>query len=50
MAEVDSDWTMKVYWMRGRHVSLERANKHYRPVVPRQRLAAVVRVIRKYPA
>lgn len=51
IADVDGEWTMKVFRKHGRRVSLEPANKTYPTIVPQKclRLAAVViAVIRKY--
>lgn len=51
IAQVDGEWTMKIYRKRGRKVTLEAANKKYEPVVPKDelRIVAVVKaVIRKY--
>ncbi len=53
IAEVDGEWTMKVFRKRGRRVSLEPANPRYSTIVPQQRLriaAVVLAVIRTYPA
>ncbi len=53
IAEVDGEWTMKVFRKRGRRVSLEPANTHYPTIIPQQRLriaAVVIAVIRKYQA
>jgi len=52
IAEVDGEWTMKVFRKRGRRVSLEPANPEYPTIVPKQRLrmaAVVIAVIRTYP-
>ncbi len=53
IAEVDGDWTMKVFRKRGRRVVLEPANKNYPTILPQQHLriaAVVIAVIRTYPA
>ncbi len=53
IAEVDGDWTMKVFRKRGRRVSLEPANPNYPTIIPKQHLriaAVVIAVIRTYPA
>ena len=54
IAEVDGEWTMKVFQKRGRRVSLEPTkNPRYSTIVPQQRLriaAVVIAVIRTYPA
>ncbi len=53
IADVDGEWTMKVFRKRGRRVVLEPANPRYSTIVPqkRPRIAAVVlAVIRKYSA
>jgi DNA polymerase V len=50
-AQVDREWTMKIFRRRGTTVFLEAANKDYKPIHPQEELtiAAVVRaVIRKY--
>ncbi len=52
MAEVEGDWTMKVFRKRGRRVFLEPANQHFPTIVPKQHLriaAVVIAVIRTYP-
>ena len=52
IAEVDGDWTMKVFRKRGRRVSLEPANPHYPTIIPKKHLriaAVVIAVIRQYP-
>lgn len=51
IAEIDGDWTMKYYRLRGTRPYLEAANRRYHRLVPKHELkvAAVVRgVIRKY--
>ena len=51
IAEVDGEWTMKVFRKHGRRVTLEPANKHYPSIIPRKRMriaAVVIAVIRKY--
>lgn len=51
VAQVDGQWTLKRLCKRGRKVTLEAANKHYPPIVPKEelRIAAVVcSLIRKY--
>ena len=51
IAEVDGEWTMKYYKMKGGKPYLLPANKKYKPIYPEQslRIAAVVKaVIRKY--
>ena len=53
IAEVDGEWTMKVFRKHRRRVSLEPANKQYPAIVPQKRLriaAVVIAVIRKYHA
>ena len=52
IAEVDGDWTMKVFRKRGRRVRLEPANPHYPTIIPKQHLriaAVVIAMIRHYP-
>ncbi len=52
IAEVDGEWTMKVFRKRGRRVLLEPANPHFPTIVPKQHLriaAVVIAVIRTYP-
>ncbi len=49
IAEVDGDWTMKVFRKRGRRVVLEPANHNFPTIVPKQHLritAVVIAVIR----
>jgi SOS regulatory protein LexA len=51
IAEFDGGWTMKYYRKQGSTVYLEPANKHYKPLYPKEdlKIAAVVKgVIRKY--
>jgi len=51
IADVDGEWTMKVFRKRGRRVYLEPTNKMYPPIVPQKRMriaAVVIAVIRKY--
>jgi SOS regulatory protein LexA len=51
IAEVDHEWTMKFYEIRGKKFILQPANKNYPPIIPEDELnvAGVVRaVIRKY--
>jgi len=52
IAEVDGEWTMKVFRKRGRRVFLEPANPNFPTIVPKQHLriaAVVIAVIRTYP-
>ncbi len=52
IAEVDGDWTMKVFRKRGRRVMLEPPNPHYPTIIPKKHLriaAVVIAVIRQYP-
>jgi len=52
IAEVDGEWTMKVFRRRGRRVLLEPANPNFPTIVPQQHLriaAVVIAVIRHYP-
>ena len=52
IAEVDGEWTMKVFRKRGRRVWLEPANQHFPTILPKQHLriaAVVIAVIRTYP-
>ena len=52
IAEVDGDWTMKVFRKRGRRVMLEPANPNYPTIIPKKHLriaAVVIAVIRQYP-
>jgi repressor LexA len=51
IAQVDGGWTMKYFRTRGGKISLEPANKKYRPIVPKEELhivAIVIAAIRKY--
>lgn len=51
IAEVDGEWTMKVFRQQGTRVWLDAANSAYAPIMPQQELTviAVVRaVVRKY--
>lgn len=51
IAQIDGGWTMKYFRTRGGAISLEPANKKYRPIVPQETLtivAIVVAAIRKY--
>ena len=52
IAEVDGQWTLKVFRKRGRRVLLDPANPDFPTIVPKQRLriaAVVIAVIRTYP-
>ena len=51
IAQVDGEWTMKYFVRRGREITLEAANRKYRPIHPRNSLeiGGIVRtVIRKF--
>ncbi len=53
IAEVDGEWTIKVFQKHGQRVFLEPANKTYPLIVPQKRMrlaAVVIAVIRKYQA
>jgi SOS regulatory protein LexA len=51
VAEIDHEWTIKFFERRGQQVTLRPANRHYKPLTPKEelRLAGVVTaVVRKY--
>jgi repressor LexA len=51
IAQVDDAWTMKYLRKKGARVTLEAANRKYRPIIPTQELtidAVVVAQLRKY--
>jgi len=53
IAEVDGQWTLKVFRKRGRRVWLEPANPDFPTIFPKQHLriaAVVIAVLRTYPA
>jgi len=52
IAEVDGEWTMKIFRRRGRRVSLEPANPNYPTILLKKHLriaVVVIVVIRYYP-
>ena len=52
IAELDGEWTIKIFRRRGRRVWLEPANPHFPTIIPKQNLriaAVVIAVIRTYP-
>lgn len=51
IARIDGEWTMKYFVKKGKSISLEPANKHYKTIIPNDSLeiGGIVRtVIRKY--